>query len=115
MGGRTNRHTAWRGTAVGISIAVLSCGLAACSADDRHAYFAYSDNIVSDVGDATATNQAAQTVDPWSSASRNEELPLDGNRAHASVKRYQSDTVKKPQGLTGSSGPGQSNGAPAVK
>ncbi len=115
MGRSTNRHMPWRIVTTGMAVALMSCGLAACSADDRHSFFAYNDNIVSDAGDSVATNKAAHTVDPWSSASRNNEIPMDGNRAHAAVKRYQTDTVRKPQGLTGSAISDKSGGQPAIK
>lgn len=114
MAENSNKPIAWRVATVGTCLVVMACGLAACSADDRHSVFAYSDTVVSDVGDSIASNQVAQTVDPWSKASRNKELPLDGNQAHAAVERYKTDSVKTPQGLTGSSGSGQSSGTPAV-
>lgn len=115
MAENINKPFAWRVATAGMCLIVMSCGLAACSADDRHSIFAYSDTIVSDVGDAIASNQVTQTVDPWSSASRNKELPMDGNQAHAAVERYKTDSVKKPEGLTGSSTSGQSGGTPAIK
>lgn len=73
--------------------------LSACSTDDANNYLGYSDRVVQDSGDANASNQASQTIDPWSPASRNNEIDQDGQRARIAVRRYKADKVKKPSGL----------------
>ena len=115
MGGNTSKRGAWHAARVGTAVAIGCAGLVACSADDRHSFFAFSDSTVSDAGDAVATNKAAHTVDPWSPASRNNRIPMDGQRAATAARRYRTDTVKKPKGLTGSSGSEGDRGGPAIR
>ncbi|MEM6495706.1 MAG: hypothetical protein AAF709_03145 [Pseudomonadota bacterium] len=74
--------------------------LSGCSTDDANNYLGYGDRVVQDSGDANASNQASQTIDPWSPASRNNHINQDGQRAHIAVRRYATDRVKKPNGLS---------------
>ena len=115
MGGNTSKRGVWHAARVGAVVVIGCAGLVACSADDRHSFFAFSDSAVSDAGDSVATNKASHTVDPWSPASRNNRIPMDGQRAATAVRRYQTDTVKKPQGLTGSSSSENREGGPAIR
>ncbi len=76
--------------------------LSGCSTDDVNNYLGYGDRVVQDSGDANASNQASQTIDPWSPASRNNHIHQDGQRAQIAVRRYATDKVKKPSGLSDS-------------
>ena len=115
MGGNTSRRGPLRLVTSGAAVVIGCAGLVACSTDDRHSFFAFSDSVISDAGDSVATNKAAHTVDPWSPASRNNRIPMDGKRADAAVRRYRTDTVKKPKGLTGSSSSDSRKGGPTIR
>ena len=88
--------------AAAISLSIVPM-LSACSTDDVNNYLGYGDRVVQDSGDANASNQASQTIDPWSPASRNNQIDQDGQRAHIAVRRYATDKVKKPSGLSNQS------------
>ncbi|MGI9423361.1 MAG: hypothetical protein ACR2PA_09210 [Hyphomicrobiaceae bacterium] len=87
-------------TMIGVALAL---SLSACSSDDIHSSLGYSDQVVTDTGDANAANSVAQTIDPWSPASQNNKIDQDGQRARIAAQRYATDSVKDPGGLNESS------------
>jgi hypothetical protein len=86
-------------TAAGLLL-VAGVALAACTSDQSHNYLAHSDRVTSGSGDATASNRAAHTINPWSSPSHKTQIDMDGKRAALATKRYETNTSIKPKGLT---------------
>jgi hypothetical protein len=80
--------------------AALVLTLGGCLDDS---YTARRDSVTRAFGDANATNQATQTIDPWSPAAKNSRIETNGKRAAASVRRYETGKVIQPQGLSTSS------------
>lgn len=74
--------------------------LAACTSDQSHEYLAHSDKVTSGSGDASASNSAIHTIDPWSRNSHNTRIDMNGKRAGLATKRYETNTSPKPKGLT---------------
>lgn len=84
-------------TVGGLTVAaLLALTLGGCM-DDR--YTARRDSITRSAGDAIATNQATQTIDPWSPASKDKSTPTSGRKAATAAQRYEQDKVIKPRGL----------------
>lgn len=66
------------------SALLLSLPLAGCRDD----YLDRRDSVTLGVGDAVATNAAAQTIDPWPAAARDRFPQTDGERVRNAVERY---------------------------
>jgi Tfp pilus assembly protein PilX len=89
------------------AVGLLLCAgvlLAACTSDQSHEYLAHSDRVTSGAGDATASNSAMHTINPWSAPSHKTQIDMDGKRAGLATKRYQTNTSVKPKGMTTDSG-----------
>jgi hypothetical protein len=69
-----------------------SSGAFAC--DD---YFARRDSIALGLGDASASNIATQTIDPWPPYARNTRIRVNGKRMQLGVTRYEQDKTKEPR------------------
>jgi hypothetical protein len=79
-----------RPVAVGL---LLSTTLAACSdALDRR------DTIALSGGNAVATDEVTQMVDPWPAASADKTIPYDGEKMQSAVERYRENKVTPPTG-----------------
>lgn len=70
-------------------------GAGGCSSDQVHEYRAHSDKVTAGAGDAVASNRALHTIDPWPYYSQNTQIDMDGKRAQAAVRRYETN-AKKP-------------------
>ena len=79
------------------ALAAVLATLAGCSE-----YLDRRDTISLSGGNAVATNQVTQMVDPWPRASAKRNIAFDGNRMESAVTRYRTNTVYPPVG-TGTS------------
>jgi hypothetical protein len=77
--------------------------LAACTSDQSHEYLAHTDKVTRGAGDAMASNQAVHTIDPWSRASHNTRIDMDGKRAAVAAQRYETNTNGKSKGVASDS------------
>ncbi|GBF25988.1 hypothetical protein MnTg02_01024 [bacterium MnTg02] len=82
--------------AVIISIVAASFFLASC---EERRYLSRRDAITLGAGDATATNQATHTINPWPRDAKNTTIESDGKRVLVGVKRYQKNQSLEPEGL----------------
>jgi hypothetical protein len=89
-----------RNLGIPLLLVLVGIGLSGCYEDDRYRYLAHSDTVTLGAGNANAVNAATMTVDPWPPESRNAQIDQDGKRAAIAVKRYETNTSIKPQGLT---------------
>src|SRR5262245_54744608 len=106
--GRLSGHVRFLALAVA-SLLAAAVGVAGCSSDHIHEYRAHTDKVTAGAGDAMASNRAVHTVDPWPAYSQKTQIDMDGKRAQVAVRRYESNTTSKPQGL--SSGSSAANGS----
>jgi hypothetical protein len=88
-------------TAVAAVIAAPALLLAGCYEDD---YLSRRDTVTLGAGDASATNAATHTIDPWPPQSKNTNINVDGARVQVGMDRYQQNNSIKPKGLGASSG-----------
>jgi hypothetical protein len=82
------------------ALAAMIAGLAGCSQYSQYAD--RRDTIALSAGNAVATNQVTQMVDPWPRASANKNIAFNGNRMESAVERYRTNRVYPPNG-TGTS------------
>ena len=82
--------------AVIISIVATSFVLASCQ---ERRYLSRRDAITLGAGDATATNQATHTINPWPRDAKNTTIESDGKRVLIGVKRYQKNESLEPEGF----------------
>jgi hypothetical protein len=87
-------------------IATLATLLAACSQ-----YLDRRDTISLNGGNALASNQAVEVVDPWPRDSANRNTAFNGERMQAAVARYRADRVIQPVNTGTSSSYSQANAA----
>lgn len=87
-----------------VLIAAAACSLlAGCSGN----YYDRRDSIALSSGDAIASDQVVQMVDPWPRASRNRNIAFNGQRMQSAMERYRTNKVTKPvSALTSSAGYG---------
>ena len=78
---------------------IFALGSGGCEDERRYRYLAHSDTVTSSAGNAAASNIAAQMVDPWPASSQRTRIDQDGKRAYLAVKRYETNTSIKPQGV----------------
>jgi hypothetical protein len=116
------RHVALRGA---IALASLSAAVAVagCSStigfDAPFADYLERTPLVSTMGgDAQAANIAIQTPTPWPRHSNDTNIPVDGARMTAVIKRYEGGSTSASEGATptganagGNAGAGSTNGA----
>jgi hypothetical protein len=76
---------------------LLSATLAsgACSSDKQHEYLANTDKVTSGAGNAAASNRAVHTIDPWPVYSQKTQIDMDGKRAAAAARRYETNADGK--------------------
>jgi len=82
----------------------LATSLAACSE-----YLDRRETISLNGGNALASNQATQVVDPWPRASANRNIVFNGERMQSAIERYRTNRVFAPVGTGTSSAYGQSS------
>lgn len=64
-------------------------------------------------GDAMASNQVTQMVDPWPVNSANRNIAFNGEKMQSAVERYRTNKIYQPVGATTSSTPYQQPQQPA--
>jgi hypothetical protein len=75
----------------GLALVVLLAALAGCSEYlDRH------DTIATGAGDAIATDEITQMVDPWPRAAAQRNIGFDGDRMENAVRRYKTNRTYPP-------------------
>lgn len=70
----------------------LGAMLAGCS----DIYYDRRDTVALSTGDAIASNQVTQMVDPWSRHSANRNIAFDGSKMQSAVERYRTNRVIPP-------------------
>ncbi len=80
-----------------LALAAVLATLAGCAE-----YFDRRDTIAPSGGNAVATDQVTQMVDPWPRASANRNIAFDGNKMESAFERYRTNQVIPPKG-TGTS------------
>ena len=56
--------------------------------DNLTQYAQRSDKLTLSAGNAQATNEAVQMIDPWPPASANRRIPTNGERVAGAIERY---------------------------
>lgn len=79
---------------LGLALSVTIAGMVAGCAS----YFDRRDTITLDGGNALATNQVTQMVDPWPLVSANKNIAFNGQRMQSAVERYRTNRVIPPRG-----------------
>lgn len=93
--------------AASLGAVLLTASVPAAHAwDDDVDYFDHRDTITRGAGDASATNLATQTIDPWHRYTRNTKITVDGKRAQIGMTRYQQNKSIPPHGLSASTNTG---------
>jgi hypothetical protein len=95
---------ALRTLALGAALAAL---LAGCSE-----YLDRRDAVSLNAGNAVATDQVTQMVDPWPRDSANRNIAFNGERMQAAVARYRTGRVIQPVSMDTAGVYGQSSSAP---
>jgi hypothetical protein len=103
---------------LGASLAVAGCS-STVAFDDPFADYLQRTALVSTTGgDAQAANTAIQTATPWPRYANNTNIPANGARMTAAIKRYESGAASASEGSTqtgtnpgANPGAGASNGA----
>jgi hypothetical protein len=88
-----------KGLTIASASLVIGTMLGGCS----EFYFDRRDTVALASGDAVAVDRVTQTIDPWSAASANRNIPYDGNKAATAAERYRTNRVIKPVGIGTSS------------
>jgi hypothetical protein len=86
--------------------AALATLLAACSE-----YLDRREAVSLNAGDALASNQVTQVVDPWPRDSANRNIAFNGERMQSAIARYRTNRVYAPVGIGTSGAYGQSSGS----
>jgi hypothetical protein len=82
-------------------LAAAACAALAGCSDDL--YWAHRNSIALSSGEAVASNQLVQMVDPWPRASSNRNIAFNGQRMQAAIERYRTNQVTTPVNATTSS------------
>ena len=95
-----------------LALAALLAALAGCSE-----YLDRRDTIALSGGNAVATNEVSQMVDPWPRASADRNIAFNGAKMETAVERYRTNRVISPRGIGTSASyqqgsNGQNNGSP---
>ena len=80
-----------------LALVGLFAALAGCSQYDQ--YVDRRDTIAPSGGNAVATNQMTQMVDPWPPHSANRNIAFSGTRIESAITRYRTNTVYPPSGI----------------
>ena len=85
----------------GITVAALvaTTMLGACT----DMYLDRRDTVSFQASNASATNKAIQTIDPWPAYAARQDIAYDGERAAAAAERYRTNKVTSPTGIGTSS------------
>jgi hypothetical protein len=77
-----------------LALAALVAALAGCSE-----YLDRRDTIALSGGNAVATNEVSQMVDPWPRASADKNIGFNGAKMESAVERYRTGRVVPPRGI----------------
>ena len=77
-----------------LALAAVVVTLGGCSE-----YLDRRDTIALSGGNAVATNQITQMVDPWPRDSANRNIAFDGNKMESAFERYRTNQVTPPKGI----------------
>ena len=77
-----------------LTLGTLAAALAGCSE-----YLDRRDTIALSCGNAVATNEVSQMVDPWPRASADKNIAFSGVKMESAVERYRTGRVFQPQGI----------------
>ena len=75
----------------GLVLVLLLAALGGCSE-----YLDRRDSISSSAGDAVATDEITQMVDPWPRVSAQRDIGFDGQRMESAMRRYQTNRTYPP-------------------
>jgi hypothetical protein len=92
----------------GLTLAVALVALSGCSE-----YFDGRDSIALSGGNAVASNEVSQMVDPWPAAAADRNIAFNGEKMQSAVQRYRTNQVTPPNG-TGTSATYQAPAANAT-
>lgn len=96
-----------------IAAAIAACAvLGACS--DVSLYTDRREGIALSSGDAIASDQVTQMVDPWPRASADRNIAFNGQKMQSAVQRYRTNKVTPPVNALTSSTSYQQTQAPAT-
>jgi len=87
-------------TRVVMGAVLLASLLAGCS----DIYYDRREPVSFAAGDATATAQAVQGIDPWPRAAYNRNIAYKGPRVAGAIERYRTGKIIEPKGTGTSSG-----------
>src|SRR3977135_4758550 len=79
---------------------LLGSFLAGCS----DLYYDRRETVTFAAGDAVASAQATQTIDPWPPASANRHIDSNGHPAAGAHERYRTGQIIQPRGMSTSVG-----------
>ncbi len=91
------------------ALVMAAAGTGGC--DD---YLDRSDTITLGVGDATAHNEAVQTINRWPKEARQDRWLTDGERVRSAIARYRANKVTPPKTLSGKVGDAVTEAAPVA-
>jgi len=77
-----------------LTLATVIVTLGGCSE-----YLDRRDTIALSGGNAVATDQVTQMVDPWPRDSANRNIAFDGNKMESAFERYRTNQVTPPKGI----------------
>jgi hypothetical protein len=77
-----------------LALAAVIVTLGGCSE-----YLDRRDTIALNGGNATATDQVTQMVDPWPRDSANRNIGFEGNKMESAFERYRTNQVIPPKGI----------------
>jgi len=77
-----------------LALAAVIVTLGGCSE-----YLDRRDTIALNGGNATATDQVTQMVDPWPRDSANRNIGFEGNKMESAFERYRTNQVTPPKGI----------------
>jgi hypothetical protein len=89
-----------------VALAAMFVTLAGCSE-----YLDRRDTIAPSGGNAVATDEVTQMVDPWPRDSANRDIAFNGDKMESAVERYRTNKVIPPVGI----GTADTYQAPAVQ
>jgi hypothetical protein len=96
MWSQPRTESRWRTAAAAVA---LCAALAGCS----DIYYDRRETIALGADDAKATDEIAQTIDPWPRQVGNRNIAFDGSRMQSAVERYRTNRGYPPVNVTTSS------------
>ena len=105
----------WTLVSLCTAVAVAGCSSTVAFDDPFVDYFQRTALVSTTGGDTQAANTAIQTATPWPRYANDTNIPANGARMTAAIKRYESGTASASEGTSqGTTAPGASPGAGAT-